>query len=145
VLSKAVTQAQNIESKLSFYASQGKSVLGLFSSAGVAQTRQQAAFARLEAMRDTRLLFTVVTPWATYPNMAIEDLTPVQPEDTKQLTDFTVILKQLRIASTTSVPLTASKFAGRAAAQNSAATQLGKLPSGPLPSSIALGLMNGFK
>jgi hypothetical protein len=124
----AITKAQNIEAQVNQAISQGKSILGLFTKSAPTQTRQQLAFAQLEALQESRQLFSVVTPYRVFDNMVIESVVFVQPESTRFQSDVVVTLKEVRFALTIATPNYLSKFGGRAAFQNQGQSNVGKTP-----------------
>ena len=148
---KAITQAQNIENQINKAIAQGQSVLNLFKKGAPTQTKQQKAYAELEALMGANVdnpyarpqLFDVETPYKVFKNMVIETLIPVQSEDSKSLSDFTVILKQMRFAAVVATPNFLSKFGGRAAFMNQGATNVGKTPGTKVSNSIAFDLFSG--
>lgn len=64
----------------------------------VNSTHQQEVFEKFRVMWQKRSLSTVFTPFGFYPDMAILSLNARQSEDTRYITEFTVTLKQIRIA-----------------------------------------------
>ena len=82
---------------------------------------QQSAFAELYGYWSQRTLFDVQTPWAVFVNMAIENMTTTQDEDTNKITQFEVTFKSIRVAETKTVGGNISTiFGGHAAGQASA-------------------------
>lgn len=140
---KALTQAQNYQNQVNQYIGQGKSLFGLFANSPATQTRQEKAYAQLEALWASRQVFALVTPWRIYPSMVIERLHPVQPESTRDMTDFTITLKQLNFAQTLAIPNYLSTFAGRAALMQQGTTVLGQQPPTKAATSILYGAFSG--
>lgn len=66
------------------------------------EARQQNAYTYFKALMNQGVLMGVQTPWEFMTNMAIESITAVQPENSRFITDFTITLKQIRIAKTSS-------------------------------------------
>ena len=67
---------------------------------GSTQNKQQKAFQKLAAYQAQRVLFTVQTPWFVYQNMVIESLRAVQDPDTRVISNFNVVFKQLKFVNT---------------------------------------------
>lgn len=63
---------------------------------------QQNAYNYFKALMESATLMGVQTPWEFMTSMAIESITAIQGENSIYISDFSVTLKQLRIASTTS-------------------------------------------
>lgn len=139
----AITQVQNIENQVNQAVAQGKSIVNFFRKGAPAQTKQQKAYAQLEAIQESRQVFTVVTPYRLFENMVIESLVFVQPEETRFVSDIVVTLKQMRFAQVISTPKYLSRFGGRAAYQNQPETNVGKTPGTKVPNSIAFDLFKG--
>lgn len=96
----------------------------------VAETRQQRAYMILESFRRTNQIFTVETPFEYFPTCAIQSILAVQPEESKYITEFTVILKKMNFASISFVDLENSQFQGRHAESISTAVDKGKTTGG---------------
>lgn len=98
--SKAISSAQKLASQVSTAVGRGKSLWNMFSKGNVAPTKQAQMYQKLENIRQNRsILISVETPFLSFPVMAIESITALQPEDTKFLSEFTVTLKEIRFAS----------------------------------------------
>ena len=63
-------------------------------------TRQQQAYNVLKSMWQSKQVFTLETPWEYLDNMVIMTLLANQDNKTEMISDFTVTLKQLRVAKT---------------------------------------------
>lgn len=111
-LTKAITQAQNIEQQAVQAFNRAAGIVNLVSLATGAQTKQQKAFAQLSALRDAKILFTVFTPFQVYTSMAITQLTATQREKSKDYSEFSVTMKQVNItgATTANSSTAAGKF-----------------------------------
>ncbi len=95
---------------------------------GAPQNKQQVAFQKLFGYQQARRLFTVQTPWASFQNMAISKLTPIQDEESDQWTNFEVAFKQIRFATTGPdgfLDSSVSIFQGQSATQAAPETNLG--------------------
>lgn len=82
---------------------QAQSLYELYSQQGTSYSKQQNAYNFFSAMRLSRQLCTIQTPWQVYEAMAIQSVRPVQNEDTQIITDFTVTFKRIRTAESVSV------------------------------------------
>jgi hypothetical protein len=87
------------------------------------ETKQQIAYRKLKALRDSRQIFTVETPWEYLDNMAIESLVFKQGAETKMITDISITLKQIRLAQV----LVVKRASDRVGNQKSAAKNKGKV------------------
>lgn len=107
------------------------------------QNKQQLAFQQFYGYWTNRYLFTVQTPWAIFTNMAIDELTAVQSEETRMITDFQVTFKQMRFANTLTLLGQQSITQGRLSFQSQAETSLGNGTPNP-SNSMASGLHNFY-
>ena len=62
------------------------------------QKTQQNAYNYFRALMESATLMGVQTPWEFMPNMAIESIQAIQDEKGIYITDFSITLKQIRIA-----------------------------------------------
>ena len=87
----------------------------------------------------------IQTPWEFMTSMAIESVVAIQPENSQWISDFSVTLKEIRIAKTSTVPQsnasaqtgtpgaagaqnTPAVLSGPAAVQQAPITNLGPIP-----------------
>lgn len=89
------------------------------------QSKQQVAFQQFYGYWRNRTLFTVQTPWAVFKNMAIEEITAIQDEKTRMVTDFNITFKMIRTASTATLTGLSALLQGRLNSQASGITDLG--------------------
>lgn len=66
------------------------------------EARQQNTYQYFKALMLQGVLMGVQTPWEFMTNMAIESIVAVQGEQSKYISDFSVTMKQIRIAKTIS-------------------------------------------
>jgi hypothetical protein len=114
----------------------------LLPSSSPRQTKQQAAFAQLASLWESRQIFTVETPFRYFDAMAIESLSFLQPEDTRDWCDITVTMKQLRFVETRTIS-SSSVFSGRSAIQRQGKANQGKTQGTPIESSVLFDAING--
>ena len=168
-LSSAATQIQqSIETPTnsSVTLSDASNIYGLVQNllgATGSQQKQQNAYTFFKALMNQAILMSVQTPWEFMTNMAIETITAIQPEGSIYITDFSITLKEIRIAqvvSTAYAPASTSngdspipnltpdpvvpvervslddtaRFQGAAATQAAPQVPLGNVPGVPLPS-----------
>ena len=65
---------------------------------------QQNAYSYFKALMQSKTLMGVQTPWEFMTNMAIESIVAIQSENSIWISDFAITLKEIRIASTSTVP-----------------------------------------
>lgn len=123
-LSAGATQAQSIYDQSQSGALSGGSLIA--AGAGTAanlyamvknlisaqSNKQQAAYQYFKAMRDTRQIFSIQTPFEFMTNMAIESIVAVQPEDSAFISNFAITLKEIRVAATNTSNVAAGQAAG---------------------------------
>lgn len=109
---------------------------------GTSQNRQQVAFTTFYGYWAARYLFTVQTPWAVFPNMAIQSLRAMQDADSSVITDFEITFKRMRFAKSSSdFSATVGDFgSSRGAAQSASLTNLGTSSPPLAPISLTQGI-----
>lgn len=123
-----------------------QSLLGVFdSSVPLPATKQSRAFAYFYQLWRGRELFTVDTPWGFFTDMVILSLRATQGEETKYISDFTIVFKKIRKAQ--ELQVSPGQIAGRAEQQLSPASNNGVLgaedPTPKQSESILHNLLNG--
>lgn len=120
-----------------------KNMLGSFGD----MKNQQNAYTYFKALMQSGTLMGIQTPWEFITNMAIESIVARQPAHTRDITDFSITLKEIRIAKTANVPQsnasaqaatpgtagqqnTPAVLSGPAALQQSVITNLGGIAGG---------------
>lgn len=109
------------------------------------QNKQQVAFQQFYGYWNSRTLFTVQTPWAIFQNMAILRLRALQDAETRVISDFEVVFKMMRFASTETTITTLQQ--ARAGTQSAPLVDFGTTtPATPTtPVSVASGTQSlGF-
>jgi hypothetical protein len=116
---------------------------------------QQNAYTYFKALLQSATLMGVQTPWEFMTNMAVESIVAIQPENSQWITDFSITLKEIRIAQTSSVPQSNASAAagapGIAGTQNTPAVLSGPAGVqqqpitnlGPIPGANATSLLTG--
>lgn len=93
------------------------------------KTKQAKAFNFFRAMMEARQLVSVDTPYGFFDQMAIIAVGAIQPEATKYMSDFSITLKQFRLARTQLVSFNINdynKYQGRLKGQASGLEDKGK-------------------
>lgn len=131
--------------------------------------RQASVYAYFKSLMTQGILLSVQTPWEFMTNMAIESVIAIQAEGTKTITDFSVKLKEIRIAKTQTaaynttlpgqsgqdplgytgnypavlpvqtVPLDVPELQGAAGIQGAVQQSIGNVPGVGLPTSVLPG------
>jgi hypothetical protein len=153
-MAAAVTKAQTVVTQIDQAMARAKNIVGLIpGAAGAAVTKQAQAYLQLEALGwpDTPLpitvplqpqLFVVETPYRVFDNMVLRTLRAVQDDTTKQVTDITVTLMQMRFSGVAILPPAAQNNGGRAALQRQTVTDKGKVPGTPASTSLLQTIFN---
>lgn len=89
-------------------------------------SRQQQAYLYFRALFEKKILVSVQTPFEYLPNMMIEGITAVQPEDSQTYSEFSLRLKQIRTARTELIEFDKEKYQSRSQQQNQAQKDNGK-------------------
>lgn len=90
-------------------------------------TEQQKAYLYFKALQQQRMVVSLQTPFEFLQNMAIESLVARQTEDTRDISDFSITLKQIRTASFVTVPFNAANYQSRNGQQRQEAEEKGKV------------------
>lgn len=99
-LNKSIGNAQKSINQISSAVSQGKRLYN-FITGGDLDTRQATVYQRLEDLWSSRIPFSIKTPHSKYKGrlFLIENVKTAQPEDSKFLSEFTVVVKEVRVAN----------------------------------------------
>jgi len=89
-------------------------------------SKQQRAYIFFESLYNQNILVSLQTPWKFIKNMAIKTLTAVQDEETNQITNFSITLKQIRTVSTQVVAFDKKKYQSRSKQQKQDIINKGK-------------------
>lgn len=113
VLSPAVTQLKEFidgdRNTLSIDALSSQTVnkvadyYALVKNLGQTNSRQQNAYFYFKSLMEQKILLSVQTPFEFLSNMAIESIQALQAEESKYISDFTIVLKQIRTVSELSI------------------------------------------
>jgi hypothetical protein len=134
-IQKALTTAQATANQINLALAKVQNVVGMLPGATPQKSKQQKAFAQLQALWLSRQVFTVQTPYTYFSNMVIESISFIQPEETTSWSDISITLKQMRFVQVQTVA-NSSKFAGRAALQRQPQASQGKTQGTPADVSL---------
>lgn len=143
-IQKGITAAQNTVNTINLGLSKVQNIVSFLPGAAPQKSIQQKKFAQLYGMWKSRQVFTVETPYTYFDSMVIESFSFRQPEETKDWSDITITLKEMRFIDVSSVQADQSKFGGRGAFQRQGAVNQGKTQGTPAPVSALYSLF-GFK
>lgn len=127
-----VTSAQNTVNKIDNTISRAQNLVGLFVGSAAAPTKQQLAYQQLFALFSNNVIFTLSTPFTYFRSVCIEHMTFMQDEFTKDWSEISVTVKEVRFTGTVvqgpgmSAQLAAQTQEARSAAQNQSVTDNGK-------------------
>lgn len=130
-IAKATTQATQVVNKVDDAIRRAQNVVGLILGSTPAQTKQEKAYQQLYCLWQANAVFTLDTPFNYFKCVMIESMTFIQDETTKQWSEISVNLKEVRFVGNDesgglSPQLAAQKLAARAAKQAQAQTNQGK-------------------
>lgn len=118
-VSAATTQVQNLFSSttagFSDSVSDAANLYGLVQNVLGAtgdMAKQQNAYSYFASLWSQGILLGVQTPWEFLTNMAVIRVTAIQDERTKYMTDFSITLKQMRFAQTSSAAYNSDGLGG---------------------------------
>lgn len=90
----------NLESAFTDITNAGSSLWALSKNILPTQGRQQQAYLFFKALYEQKILMSVQTPFEFMSSMAIESIVATQPEESNTISHFTMVLKEVRFAST---------------------------------------------
>ena len=124
---KFITKATNTVNKIDQAIGRIKNIVGFFTAPG--ETKQTKAFNTLLALANTRQVMVVETPYKVIDNMAIENVTFIQDDNTRELTDISVTLKEMRFVD---LKTTTDINANRRTQMSQTSTDKGKTSGTPV-------------
>jgi hypothetical protein len=133
----AVNSVQQTADKINNYASNVGNLINMFSGAAAGPTRQAQAYQKLRALMESKTIFDVEAPmsegfnYTQFKNFMVETLTFIQPEESKYVSDITIVLKEIRFAKTKMSTSSAAARKGRAQPQGSEPQDNGKTGGTP--------------
>lgn len=95
---KIVQQAQSAVSAINQTLDKIQNLAGSLEGEEIGGTLQEWAYAKLKGLWESQVLVTVQTPWAYFETMAIKNISFTQNAESKEITDISVILKEMRFA-----------------------------------------------
>jgi hypothetical protein len=144
VLSAAASQARTLfsggftEANFSNFVNPAANLYGFLKNALPPVTKQERAYQYFKALMESKTLVSCQTPFEFCTNMAVEAVLATQRDESRFVSNFTVVLKEIRIVSTQTISLGAiGNIINRAGIQDSPAVDGGKIqgstPSDTLP------------
>lgn len=126
------TSATNTVNTIDNAISRAQNVVGLFTGASSAPTKQQLAYQNLVSLWSTNQVFTLDTPFGYFLSVMIEHILFVQEESTKEWAEISVTVKEVRFTGAVvqgpgmSAQLAAQTQQGRSQYQNQSQVNKGK-------------------
>jgi len=113
IAQNAVSQVRNAASAIDTTVQKTQNLVVAFEGEGPEQTAQQAAYKKLEALFRSDSLLSLQTPWKYFDNLMIMSLGFTQDDQTKELTDIQIQLKEIRVSEVKVVEYDRSQFEAR--------------------------------
>lgn len=132
-IAAGVTSVTSTVNKIDDAIGRAQNAIGLFDSSAASPTRQQKAYKQLYTLWANNTVFTLVTPYNYFSSVMIERVIMVQPEETKDWSEFAVTVKEVRFLQTppstpgVSQQIASQNLSGRAAVQGQAQSNQGKV------------------
>ena len=104
-----------------------QNVVGFFDGESIEQTKQAKAYQELKALWQTKGLVTVQTPWEYFDSMIIKSISFTQNADSKEITDISITLKEMRFAETKVVNFDNNQLPSPVAVQEAEAEDSGRV------------------
>lgn len=109
------------------------------------KTAQARAFNFFRSLWSARQLVSLETPYTFYRNMAITAITAIQNGDNKEITDFSITLKEIRFARTRTTEFDRDKYQGRAQSEISDVQNKGQTQGETKDSNFFTGILTKTK
>ena len=107
---RIIGQAQNAVSAINQTLDKIENVVGLFDGEEAGLNLQQKAYNSLYSLWKEYSIVTVQTPWRFFRSMAIQNVSLTQNAESKEITDISVTLKEMRIADIKTVNFDQDQF-----------------------------------
>jgi len=110
VLAKGAQQVKSLlntsQDKLDFNTTLNTTanIWGLVKNLNPPIPKQQQAYQFFKALMESKILVSVQTPFEYATNMAIESIIATQPEESRFISDFSITLKEIRLAEIKTTP-----------------------------------------
>lgn len=124
------SKIENVVSKVNSYINQANNISSIFNDKSTSKTAQQKAYDQLSSFADGNVLCTVQTPFGIFKNMLIIRLGNIQRDDTNMMSDFNVMLQEIRVAE--SLTVNPQVFSGRTADAISLPKKAGQVVGQPV-------------
>lgn len=95
-----IVQSGTVSTNIQSITNDGVNLWNFVKNSMPTQSRQAQAYAFFKALYEKKILVSVQTPFEYMSQMAIESIIAMQPEESKNISHFTLILKEMRFAST---------------------------------------------
>lgn len=133
-----VTSATTVVASIDNAISRAQNVVGLVLGSTPSATKQQKAYQQLYCLWQANAVFTLDTPFNYFKSVIIEAMSFTQDDITKDWSEITVTVKEVRFVGTDtagglSPQLAAQKLQNRAAPQGQAQTNLGDNSGSSIP------------
>ena len=145
------SKATNVVNTIDTDISRVQNLAGLIVGSQPASTKQEKAYQQLSSMWSTNQVFTLETPFAYFQSMMIESITITQDETTKEWSELSVTVKEVRFIDNPSdvgmgTTLSDQANASRSVFQSQGPTNNGKVQGVISPiSNIVNPFTSGFK
>jgi len=110
IAQRVIGQAQNAISAINQTIGKVKNLVGLFDGEDAADTLQAKAYQQLFALSKMGEIVTVQTPWSYFDSMAIKNISFTQNAESKEMTDISITLKEIRFAEIKTVNFDQNQF-----------------------------------
>ena len=110
---RAVATAQTVISGINQTIDRVENLVGFFAGEEATETEQQKAFNTLDALRRNGEVLTVQTPWKYFESVMIQSIAFSQDGNSKDISDISLTLKEIRIADIKTVDYDQNQFPPR--------------------------------
>jgi hypothetical protein len=144
-LSVLTAQAQYLAEQAKALAKRAKNIVAGLAGVDLSANRQAEAYYTIKALWATKQIVTVQTPWDYFDQMVIETVTTKQDENSNDITEFSVTLKQVRFVDIQTTDFKEDLFTPPVETQKAAASSAGPVQGAAKNQSVLYSLFGGGK
>lgn len=98
VAQEAIDQLGTAVSEINRRLDKTQDMVNFFSGESISGSRQKDAYSKVKALFGSETIVSVQTPWEFFPSMIIDGIQIVQGEDSDTVSEFSISLKEFRVA-----------------------------------------------
>lgn len=135
--------AQYVAEQAKALAKRAKSLVSGLAGVDLSANRQAEAYYTIKALWATKQIVTVQTPWDYFDQMVIETITTKQDAESNDITEFSIMLKQMRFVDIQTTDFKEDLFPPPVDTQKAAETAAGPIQGAAKNQSVLFSLFGG--